>query len=210
MRSLTTTQLVDELKRLTGDTFGNEDAEALLGAAYDDILLERPWYFLRKWWSSATFAAAGVTLPTDWLSPYEDKLYVGSSAAGAEKWTFYLIPFEQWIERKDSDGYWWVDHASSMVKFTGTPSATGTIYLPYCYSPDPLTVAANNTPVLPPGTHLLIAYGAAQLWYVKEQAERGSFVGLEEIRANQRMLHDKLILLDAEYKELEMRQQAIR
>ena len=156
--------------------------QILLNQGKDDLESERMWKYLLKVDTTQVVNPGDTyltkkTLPSDFFTPLESGIYVGTDVI-----PYTQFPFEdQQFFQSISHGYF-IDLNGGTYGILGQPNPGGTIWFPYqCFTP-PLAPLVNgavqagtiNQPLFPIKFNALIAYYAAQRYFAIDQGPKGA------------------------------------
>lgn len=161
----TAEQIIDFFSNNLVDGENFSDDLAVLNEILNELYGERRWYFLKTYDDTKTksLGVEEIDMPTD-LSDIEE-LFIGSNRV-----PYTRIPMEKRVELRDVEGYFWLDFVNRKIKFTGSPTDTGTVYLNYWYLPAELE--ATDSPVFDQKFHLYPAYRMAERFFPSDGGER--------------------------------------
>lgn len=160
---MTGQEIIDRFETFVEDSLDQDAALLLMNNAKNDIESEREWEMLKKLDSSSSATSSAITLPTDFNRPIDGTIYVGTQP-------YVQIPFEQQRLQSQAALRWYLDLRNNCYYLLG-PSLSGTVYFPYIYQTNDLTIS--TSPVWPSRFHPLLAFKMAELFYSIDQGERG-------------------------------------
>ena len=130
-------------EELIDDTFGSTDY-IMMNIAYREVLAERPWRFLVKWYESQDFSSQ-VTLPADFNSTLPDEEGHGHLFVGTPNNKYLEIDIKKKIDYENTTGFFYIDRANNKIVFTGNAVDSGKVKLPYIFDPDDITETTSPT-----------------------------------------------------------------
>lgn len=191
---MTKAEILELVNDLIDDEFGSTE-DVYLNIAYHEVLSYFAWLFLVKW---AVLVSAGnysYILPADFGATISDKDGHGHLFVGTENNKYTEISILDKLEYQNITGYFYIDRADNLLVFTGVPSISGSVNLPYAYEPDDM---ADDTDEPCAGFkkayHPAIAYKMASLFPVTEQEEKARSYRNEYAAEYQNLL--ELMMLD--------------
>ncbi len=172
MQSLFETLIDDQLDSVTENV--------ILNQAKDDLESLRQWQYLIGIDVSQSANPGDTyltmkTLPSDFFSPLESGIYVGSDLVPYQKFPLEDRAFFQSI----SHGYY-IDVYNGQYAILGQPNPGGVITFPYKRSTLPLAALVNgaspagtiNQPKFPVQFRALIPYRASQMYFAIDQGDK--------------------------------------
>ncbi len=145
----------------------------LANTAYDVLMTERRWNFLRKEDSSHTLIAGTVNYatPSDFMYPIAVYRYNASTLSFTP---MKIIRFDDRMKNHKATDVLYFDPANSRLTLTETPAIQGitgqVLYIVYQYQPEQLLTS--TSPVFNRAFHSLIAYEMAKMFAFNDQQEK--------------------------------------
>lgn len=171
---MTGAQIITKFEWLVDDdNTDSTQALELVNTAYDALMTERRWNFLRKEDSSNTLVAGTVNynVPSDFMYPIAVYRYNSSAASFIE---MKIVRFDDRMKYHKVSDVLYFDPANSRLTLADTPSNQGitgeVLYIVYQYQPAQLTTA--TSPVFNRAFHSIIAYEMAKMFAFNDQQEK--------------------------------------
>ena len=176
----------------------------LLNNAYHKREAEMELEILKKVDSSNTTTVGAtytteISLPTDFFTPIKVMLNTIEQNP---------IMFEEQVMYKDAGGYYFIDHANSKLRLTGTISKAETIYIFYIYETN--DIGAATSPVFPNRFHPLLAYDAAELYLAGIDTDEQNRTMAPQHREEAKRLNDAMVQWNTKLKLMSMDNSAKR
>jgi len=195
---MTGQNIIDKFYDLVDDDGTTADRSLeLLNTAYDALMTERLWNFLRKEDSSIVLTGSTLSynLPADFMYPVKVFRFNASNDAFTP---MGIVPFNERMRVHKRSGIVYFDLAQAKLMLSATPSnqnISGEMaFLLYQYQPAQLTVA--TSPVFNRAFHSVVAYEMAKIfWYMDQQEKDRSFN--REMQAEYDELKKKMIQWDS-------------